>query len=174
MLIIRSARIDDAATLCAAEQAIAETPGRLISRPEELRLEAFVSLIEKLSGGAGCYLVAEDNGACVGHALLNPMELIALAHVYRLTIVVHSEHSGKGIGTALMRSICEWAARSPAKCIKSSCWFAQQTNARYHSTESLVSLKRAACATTFGYRMARISTKSRWDGFQCEPMPNIA
>ena len=113
MLIIRSARVDDAATLCAAEQAIAETPGRLISRPEELRLEAFVSLIEKLSGGAGCYLVAEDNGACVGHALLNPMELIALAHVYRLTIVVHPGHSGKGIGTALMRSICEWATCSP-------------------------------------------------------------
>jgi GNAT superfamily N-acetyltransferase len=100
----------DAVILCAAEQAIAQTPGLLISGPEELRVGAFVSLIEKLNGGAGCYLVAEENGACVGHALLNPMELIAISHVFRLTIVVHPGHSGKGIGTALMQQICDWAA----------------------------------------------------------------
>ncbi len=112
MVIIRSARIDDAPILCAAEQAIARTPGLLISRPEELRPEAFASLIERLTAGAGCYFVAEESGALVGHAFLNPMELIALAHVFRLTIAVHPGHSGKGVGTALMQSICRWAARS--------------------------------------------------------------
>lgn len=106
---IRSAHIDDAAILCAAECAIAKTPGRLISRPEELRPEAFATLIETLINGAGCYLVAEENGDCIGHALLKPMELNALAHVYQLTIVVHAGYEGKGIGTALMQSVCEWA-----------------------------------------------------------------
>ena len=77
-----------------------------------MRPEAFASLIERLTGGAGCYFVAEENGACIGHAFLNPMELIALAHVFRLTIAVHPVHSGKGVGTALMQTICEWAARS--------------------------------------------------------------
>lgn len=112
MPAIRSARAEDAPILCAAEQSIARTPGRLISRPEELRPEAFSSLIKKLSNGAGVYLVAEENGGCIGHALLNPMELISLAHVYRLTIVVHPGHSGKGIGTTLMEALCEWALNS--------------------------------------------------------------
>ena len=40
-LKIRSARIEDAAILAAAEQTIAETPGLLVSRPSELVLESF-------------------------------------------------------------------------------------------------------------------------------------
>jgi len=110
---IRTARPDDAAALCAAEQAIARTPGLLISRPEELYPEAFAALIKKLSDRAGCYFVAEENGSVVGHALLNPMELAALSHVFRLTIVVHSGHDGRGIGTALMQAVCNWATRFP-------------------------------------------------------------
>lgn len=110
---IRPACLDDAAAFCAAEREIARTPGLLISRPEELRPEAFAALIEKLTTDAGCYFVAEENGSSVGHALLNPMELTALAHVFRLTIVVHPGQSGRGIGTALMQAVCNWAARSP-------------------------------------------------------------
>jgi RimJ/RimL family protein N-acetyltransferase len=113
MITIRSAHIDDAATLCAAEQAIARTPGLLISRPEELRRESFAALIEKLTDGVGCYFVAEENGASVGHALLNPMDLTALAHVFRLTIVIHPGQNGRGIGTALMQAVCNWATHTP-------------------------------------------------------------
>jgi RimJ/RimL family protein N-acetyltransferase len=113
MITIRPARIEEAAILCSAEREIAQTPGLLISRPEELRPETFSALIEKLTNGAGWYVVAEENGACVGHALLNPMELSAVAHVFRLTIVVHPGQSGRGIGTLLMQSLCDWAKNSP-------------------------------------------------------------
>jgi ribosomal protein S18 acetylase RimI-like enzyme len=113
MIRVRPARVEDAAALCAAEQVIARTPGLLISRPEELRPEAFAALIEKLTDGVGCYFVAEENGFRVGHAFLNPMELIALSHVFRLTIVVHPGQNGRGIGSALMRAVCDWATRSP-------------------------------------------------------------
>jgi RimJ/RimL family protein N-acetyltransferase len=112
MLAIRSAHIDDARTLCAAEQEIARTPGRLISQPAELTPEAFGALIDKLAGGDGCYLVAEDESGLVGHALLQPLERIAIAHVFQMTIAVHPGKSGKGIGTALMRSLCDWARTS--------------------------------------------------------------
>jgi len=113
MITIRPARIEDANLLCAAEQEIAETPGLLVSRPEELRPDAFAITIEKLTNGNGYYGVAEENGTSVGHALLNPMELSAVSHVFRLTIVVHPGQSGRGIGTLLMQSLCAWAKSSP-------------------------------------------------------------
>ena len=37
------------------------------------------------------------------------MGLSALAHVFRLTIVVHPGQRGRGVGTALMRSALGWA-----------------------------------------------------------------
>lgn len=109
---IRSAVKSDAAMLCAAEQATALTPGLLISRPHELQVEAFERKIEWVQKG-GVYLVAERGGAPVGHALLEPMTLIALSHVVSLTIVVHLGHLGRGIGTALMTALMEWAEGQP-------------------------------------------------------------
>ena len=87
-LFIRDARIEDAAILAAAERATAETPGLLVSRLSELGLESFEKKIVELSK-LGRYVVAEKDGKIVGHALLDPMPLEALSHVFRLTIVVH-------------------------------------------------------------------------------------
>ncbi len=109
---IRRAVRGDAATLCAAEQATALTPGLLISRPHELQAQAFERKIELLERD-GLYLVAESGGAPVGHALLEPMTLIALSHVFSLTIVVHPGNLGRGIGTALMTALMTWADSHP-------------------------------------------------------------
>jgi len=109
---IRRAVRGDAATLCAAEQATALTPGLLISRPHELQAEAFERKIELLEQD-GVYLVAEIGGAPVGHALLEPMTLIALSHIFSLTIVVHPGNLGRGIGSALMTALMEWAESHP-------------------------------------------------------------
>ena len=98
--------------LCAAEQATALTPGLLVSRPHELQVEAFERKIELLEQD-GVYLVAESDGAPVGHALLEPMTLTALSHVFSLTIVVHPGHLGCGIGTTLMTALMEWADSQP-------------------------------------------------------------
>ena len=114
MVTVRSARIDDAAALCAAERETARTPGLLVAVPEELSPGGYAALIALLTGGGGCYLVAEDAGRTVGHAFLHPMELRAVAHVFRLTIVVHPGHGGRGVGTALMRELLDWARREPA------------------------------------------------------------
>ena len=87
-LFIRVARIEDAAILAVAERATAEMPGLLVSRPSELSLESFEKKIVELSK-LGRYVVAEQDKKIVGHALLDPMSLEALSHVFRLTIVVH-------------------------------------------------------------------------------------
>jgi ribosomal protein S18 acetylase RimI-like enzyme len=54
-------------------------------------------------------VVADSSEAIAGHALLERMPLIALRHVARLTVVVHSGHTGRGIGTALVKHLQAWA-----------------------------------------------------------------
>ena len=82
-----------------------------MSRPDELTRAAFEQKIVEL-GASGRYIAAKD-GKIIGHALLDPMGLHALAHVFRLTVVVHPGYPGSGIGTALMRALLDWAERTP-------------------------------------------------------------
>jgi len=55
------------------------------------------------------YLVAERDGAIVGHALLEPLALAVTAHVVRLTIAIHEGHQRQGVGRALMNALLAWA-----------------------------------------------------------------
>jgi ribosomal protein S18 acetylase RimI-like enzyme len=112
-VVIRPARVEDAPVLCAAEVETAKTPGKLVSRPHEFKVESFASKIADLQA-RGRYVVAEENGKPVGHAVLEPMGLERLAHVHRLTIVVHPGHLRRGVGTALMKDLVDWAAGNPA------------------------------------------------------------
>jgi len=113
-LIIRQASVEDAALLCAAEKEISQSPALLVSQADELLPEAVASLIAALASGKGCYLVAEEDSRLVGHAFLQPMDLRAICHVFRLTIVVHPGCSGRGIGTAMMNALAEWARQAAA------------------------------------------------------------
>jgi ribosomal protein S18 acetylase RimI-like enzyme len=113
MLKIRPATAEDASALWEAEVEIAKIPGRLVSRPNELLLDAFVKKIHEL-GPRDCYVVAVDGDEVVGHAFLEPMTLTAVQHVYRLTIIVHPGQNGRGIGTALLTHLQRWAARTAA------------------------------------------------------------
>ncbi|MGC7532210.1 N-acetyltransferase family protein, partial [Pandoraea pneumonica] len=94
------------------EKATALTPGLLVSQPHELQVDAFEQKIEFLEQ-EGMYLVAERQGVLIGHALLEPMVLIAQAHVFSLTIVVHPGYLEHGIGTALMVELMGWAENNP-------------------------------------------------------------
>ena len=113
MLTIRTATRLDAATLWDAERRTALTPGLLASRPGEIAVELFEEKIEVLATG-GRYVVAELDGSVVGHALLEPLGgLAAISHVFTLTIVVHPGMLGRGIGSALLRELLDWAAGDP-------------------------------------------------------------
>jgi ribosomal protein S18 acetylase RimI-like enzyme len=113
---IRPATIDDASILCAAEIETAQTPGYLVSRPDELNADTFASRIATLEppGNSGRYVVAiNEHSKIVGHALLEPMSLKRIAHVFRLTIVVHPGNTDRGIGRALMNDLLQWAQHDP-------------------------------------------------------------
>jgi len=101
---IRKAKVADAKALRDAEADTAATPGLLVSRPDELQVAHFERTIRELDP-LGLYLVAESDGQVVGHALLEPMKLAAVSHVFHLTIVVHPGHRGRGIGTALLEEL---------------------------------------------------------------------
>jgi ribosomal protein S18 acetylase RimI-like enzyme len=111
-MMIREARVEDAPILTRAEKEVAQTPGLLISRPHELTTEAFAVKINELSS-LGRYIVAEDNQRIVGHALLDPMRLEAISHVFRLTIVVHPGFQTRGIGERLLKDLMNWAKQAP-------------------------------------------------------------
>lgn len=105
---IRAAEERDAEAVARGEWATAETPGLLVGRPGEIPLAAFATKIAALSD-LGCYWVAEAGGAVVGHAFLDPMGMTGNSHVFQLNIVVHPGHTGRGVGTALMTTLMEWA-----------------------------------------------------------------
>jgi RimJ/RimL family protein N-acetyltransferase len=112
-VIIRDARLEDAQELAEAEQTIAQTPGFLVSKPFELKVEKFQSKIEELSQNSNSkYIVAEVNHQIVGHALLEPLHLSAIQHVVHLTIAVHEGSQEKGIGKAMLGHLLEWAKKT--------------------------------------------------------------
>ena len=111
---IRDARVEDAPILVTAEREIAKIPGRLASRPHELREEAFREKIIALAGSqTGKYVVIESSSEIVGHALLEPFKLEATAHVVDLTIAIHQGHQRKGFGQAIMHHLVTWATANP-------------------------------------------------------------
>jgi len=99
--------------ICAAEVETARTPGKLVSHPHELKVESFAAKIAELQA-RGRYVVAEEDGRPVGHAVLEPMSLERLAHVVRLTIVVHPGFERRGVGTTLMKDLVDWASANPS------------------------------------------------------------
>jgi tRNA (Thr-GGU) A37 N-methylase/ribosomal protein S18 acetylase RimI-like enzyme len=114
VLTIRDATLADAEVLCLAEKAIAQAPGFLVSRPDELVVERFRDTIGRMASLAhGKYIVAEAGGQIVGHALLEPMALEALRHVVRLNIAVHPGHQRQGVGETMLGYLIEWATTAP-------------------------------------------------------------
>ncbi len=109
---IRAATTDDAKALWQAESATAGVPGQLVSRPEEISVVAMKARIRGVAK-AGCFVVAEGEASLLGHAVLEQMGLIAVQHVYRLTVVVHPGETGRGIGAALIQHVQRWAESRP-------------------------------------------------------------
>ena len=141
---IRLAAPADAEAVARGERETAAVPGLLVGRPGEIPVEAYAAKIATLAP-LGCYWVAEEEGAVVGHAFLDPMPLAATAHVFHLTIVVHPGFIGKGLGTALMRELLGWARAStrlekielrvretnaPARALYERCGFVEEGRLR--------------------------------------------
>jgi ribosomal protein S18 acetylase RimI-like enzyme len=109
---IRIATPADAEAIAAAEEETRRTPGLLVGHPGEVPVAAYRAKIAKLETD-GRYIVAEEDGAPIGHAFLDPMPMRGNAHVFTLTIVVHPGHVERGIGRALLGDLLDWAQCDP-------------------------------------------------------------
>lgn len=98
--------------IAAAEANIAVTPGLLVGVPNEIPLSAYEASIQRLQT-EGLYVVAEDGDELAGHLMLDPMRMVRLAHVLRLTVVVYPNHQGQGLGKRLMQHGIRWAQQDP-------------------------------------------------------------
>lgn len=112
-IIIRKAEIKDARAIVLAAREIAAIPGYFCSQPDEINEQTVIETINTLEDAQkGIYLVAEIEGNIIGHAFLQPLHLKSISHVAQLTIAVHQGSQEKGIGTALMKQLIEWAKYS--------------------------------------------------------------
>ncbi len=112
---IRQARVEDAVIIAQAEREIAQTPGLLVSRPNELTDEKFAAKIVELTNAEyGRYIMAEIGGEIIGHAMFDPLHLEAIHHVVHLILAVHPGWQGKGVGKALLGHLINWARSAPA------------------------------------------------------------
>lgn len=107
-MLIRQAQSQDAAVIAAAEANIAATPGLLVGVPHEIPLSAYQASIQALQTD-GLYVVAENGAELAGHLMLDPMGMVRLAHVLRLSIVVYPNYQGQGLGKRLMQHGINWA-----------------------------------------------------------------
>lgn len=114
VITIRKARPQDAPLLAETEKIIAEEPGFLCSNPEELDPKIFRQTIEQLgTGEQGVYFVAEEQEKIAGHGYLLKLPLKNLSHVAQLTIALHPDWQGKGVGMLLMEALITWAEHDP-------------------------------------------------------------
>lgn len=106
--IVRPATAADRDAIIAVHRAAATIPGALARAPEEV-----TPAFGDYAIGSDICLVAVASDGFVCGELHAKRETIALfAHVLGgLTVAVHPEHQGKGIGSAMFQALIAWARR---------------------------------------------------------------
>lgn len=115
--IIRLATPDDAEQYMEVMRQVADEPhnGILRSRGDELRSvdEQRKVIEQRMASDNSIFFVAEVNGKIVGHVSCGGGVVSATYHTTGLGITILKEWRGKGIGTALMQHIVDWARANP-------------------------------------------------------------
>lgn len=117
---------DDVESLWACENAITRagagvvrSPDQISPSPESMRADFAGWLDGSKAGERGAFLVcvAASDGSCpvMGSATVRRMFPVRVRHVAHLSLGVHPEHQGRGIGRALMEAVIDWAERGEGR-----------------------------------------------------------
>jgi RimJ/RimL family protein N-acetyltransferase len=112
---IRSLHLDDAAGVLAAERAIAAAGAGSVMLLEELPADVDVyrerlrPWVEGPGSESGWFAVAEADGAIAGSGTIRKLGPLRARHVAHLTVGIHPEHQGRGLGRAIVRRLVGWA-----------------------------------------------------------------
>ena len=114
---IRPARAADAASYNAYRRCIADEPdnGITYSPGEYTRTfeEDHERILSAITNDFQHILVAEADGEIIGHCSCGGAAKLALRHVVGLGIDVHRDYRNRGVGSALMQTMLDWAQANP-------------------------------------------------------------
>ena len=103
-LSIRSGTPEDVPSLVALHRAVSEDPDALIRERQEITQDYMNDVMTKCLA-KGLMLVARSDDKFIGEIHAYTPELFAFSHLLSdLTIAVHPEHQGKGVGRKLFES----------------------------------------------------------------------
>lgn len=107
---VRPAKSDDAAAILALHRRVAALPGGLARVPEEVTVDYVAhAMAAAASGGVNLVAVAAD-GALRGELHVERMKIALFRHVLTdLTVAVDPDWQGRGVGTALFRTLIDTA-----------------------------------------------------------------
>lgn len=114
--LIRSAHPDDAEAALAYVRGVVEETEFFIIEPDELPAtvdeeRAFIQ--DHVDNPGKILLLAEAEGHIIGNVRLEAGAFRRIAHKGNLSLAVNKEWRGRGIGTALVRVLLEWAETHP-------------------------------------------------------------
>jgi ribosomal protein S18 acetylase RimI-like enzyme len=114
-MMIRQARVADAAAIVELDRALAEAGVGMVLTPDQIRTVAEeAARIDDIyrgmrAGDATTCVVAEIDGAVVGAADLRQLYPMRVRHVGVLSVGVRSSHRRRGVARALMQHLIEHA-----------------------------------------------------------------
>lgn len=105
-ITIRAATLADRDAILALHRAAAVTPGALARAPEEVT----PAYAEGAIKSDICLVAIDDDGLVCGEIHAKRETVALFAHVLgSLTVAVHPERQGKGIGSRLFEALIAWA-----------------------------------------------------------------
>ena len=116
-LVIRTAQPDDAETLLAYIRPVAEETEFFVIEPDEFPAtvdEERTWIQEHLDHSGKIILLAEADEAIIGSVTFEAGNFRRVSHRGNLGLAVVREWRERGVGTALLHALLEWAKASPA------------------------------------------------------------
>ncbi len=112
---IRSATAADQDSIVALHKAAAVTPGALARTPEEVTsVYADYAIASDI-----CLVAVESNGVVVGEIHAKRETVALFAHVLGgLTVAVHPQRQGQGIGSQLFEALIAWARTAEPEILR--------------------------------------------------------
>ena len=114
--VVRSAQSEDAAALLAYIRPVAQETEFFVLEPDEFpatQEQERKWIQDHLDDPGKIVLLAETAGAIIGNVSFENGPYRRIAHRGSLGIAVVGEWRGRGVGTALLQTLLEWAEASP-------------------------------------------------------------
>jgi ribosomal protein S18 acetylase RimI-like enzyme len=116
-ILIRTATLEDAQAIIDFADHTSRTSEHTVIQPDEVDrdLAKQRERLQKIIEPAGCLwlLACDPAGAVVGELVFKASDRRCIAHHGHFGIAVHADWRSRGVGSALIRALLDWARQSP-------------------------------------------------------------